>query len=386
MRSAIIIALAFVSACQHIPAAHLTDCTSGKIRLLTDFPQARAEDCQRTGPDAFEVTIRPETTPINPSPWYAFDLETDGPGEVKVTLRYEETRHRYHPKRQDKDGTWRRLFDGNVHLEDDGSTAVLKLTVQAGSTRIAGQEVFGPQERNEWVRDLGRRASAETFILGQSVEGRDLVGIRWLNKDEPQPLVIVVGGQHPPEVPGVLGLRVFLDRLVLYHPTIRQSHAFLMIPELNPDGVARGHWRTNAGLIDLNRDWGPFTQPETRIVRDEIVRLTELGFDPVLLLDFHATRRNVFYTPEMDPILDYPELTNDWLSAIDLKWDGEMPKGVSGHNPDNPTTKTWFVETFASTAITVEYGDEVGREEIQALAEASADALAEVLERVGNEE
>jgi hypothetical protein len=31
----------------------------------------------------------------------------------------------------------------------------------------------------------------------------------------------------------------------------------------NPDGVDKGHWRLNDGGVDLNRDWGPFTQPET---------------------------------------------------------------------------------------------------------------------------
>jgi predicted deacylase len=75
---------------------------------------------------------------------------------------------------------------------------------------------------------------------------------------------------------------------------------FLIVPELNLDGIAQGHWRTNAGLKDLNRDWGPFEQPETRAVRNALFDLIEVGARPMLLLDFHATRRTVLYTPPDD--------------------------------------------------------------------------------------
>ena len=379
MRLAWIVAIALLATCQHLPGEHENDCAAGDVRLLTDFEQARAADCIRTGLGAFVVSVAPEVSPINPSPWYAFDLETDRPGPVEITLHYKGALHRYHPKRLDAGGEWRRLEDGETRLEGEGSTAVLTLSLPAGRTRIAAQEVFGPEDRNRWVNDFAGRASVSTFVIGRSVEGREITGVRWPDDDQPKPLVIILGGQHPPEVPGVLGLRAFLDRLILENAALSNDYAFLIVPELNPDGVARGHWRTNASLIDLNRDWAPFTQPETRAVRDEIGRLVGLGFAPMLLLDFHATHRNVFYTPESGDDLADPGLASDWLSAIGERWEGEMPGNVAGHNPDNPTAKTWFVDAFTATAITVEYGDETDRNALRALAEASADALAEVL-------
>ena len=42
---------------------------------------------------------------------------------------------------------------------------------------------------------------------------------------------------------------------------------------LKPDGVADGHWRHNDGGKDLNRDWGPFTQPETQAVAGVLEKL-----------------------------------------------------------------------------------------------------------------
>ncbi len=48
-----------------------------------------------------------------------------------------------------------------------------------------------------------------------------------------------------------------------------EEHNFLILPLLNPDGMALGHWRHNLGSVDLNRDWGIFGQPETTAVTRE---------------------------------------------------------------------------------------------------------------------
>jgi predicted deacylase len=100
-------------------------------------------------------------------------------------------------------------------------------------------------------------------------------------------------------VPGVLGLRAFLDALfgAEANPSVLDGYQWLIIPDLNPDGVENGHWRHNTGGLDLNRDWGPFTQPETAAAFAAIQAQIADGHAPYLLLDFHATRRDVLYTP-----------------------------------------------------------------------------------------
>ena len=39
---------------------------------------------------------------------------------------------------------------------------------------------------------------------------------------------------------------------------------------MNPDGVDLGHWRHNAGGIDLNRDWSVYNQKEIKTTVDFI--------------------------------------------------------------------------------------------------------------------
>jgi len=382
MRIVLLACLAtLLAACASIPVPPGPTCEIGPVQLHVDFPQARAASCQRTGPESFSVTIAPEATPINPSPWYAFEIRAYHDADVSVALNYTESRHRYRPKREITGG-WRALPEGAVSAEEDGRRAVISLNVPDGRTKIAGQEWLPPAERQAWVERFAAQAGLASRNIGQTVDGRPVTALSGGSDAPGAPLVIILGGQHPPEVPGVLGLRAFLEALLLdpaRADAFLQSHRVLVVPEMNLDGVQRGHWRLNTGLIDLNRDWGPFTQPETRAVRDELARLVAAGHPPALMLDFHATRRNVFYTAPDQAGLSPPDFARRWLAAIDTRWAGEMPARSSSHNPGLPTSRTWFVETFAAPALTVEFGDETPRGDIEDLAGVYADALVEVL-------
>ena len=111
---------------------------------------------------------------------------------------------------------------------------------------------------------------AHLMEIGRSVEGRPIRALH-VNPEAPRH-VLVLGRQHPPEVTGALALIPFVERLLAKRidacaqaePTcaLFEQHGFMVAPNLNPDGVARGHWRHNLGGVDLNRDWGAFTQPE----------------------------------------------------------------------------------------------------------------------------
>ncbi|MEO5576899.1 MAG: M14 family zinc carboxypeptidase [Gaiellaceae bacterium] len=102
-------------------------------------------------------------------------------------------------------------------------------------------------------------------VLGRSHLDRPIRAWRIGNPTSPRRL-LVVGCVHGNECAGM----AVTQRLVnLARPVALD---LWVIQNLNPDGLARGT-RGNAWGVDLNRDFGSFSQPESRFARDLIRRI-----------------------------------------------------------------------------------------------------------------
>jgi hypothetical protein len=345
-------------------------CRTPSVTLAFDFDGAPPLACAVTGERAFTLLVSPEhAPPINPSPWYAFRYEAAGDAPVTVTLRYLEGRHRYAPKLRGAVGDW---VEVPVETAADGSEAVLRLP--AGKGLVAAQEVVTPEDASDNLAKWSKASGARVFTLGTSHDGRPIEAIRLGRADAPR-LVILLGRQHPPEVTGAIAMEAFVDALAARAGDLGDVQV-LVVPMLNPDGVARGHWRANRGAVDLNRDWGPFTQPETRAVKTWLDALPA-AVRPVLMVDFHSTGRNLFYVQgdeEASPA--QMRFLRAWLGGKDQAFPGYAftlePRNA---NPGSGTAKNWFHTAYAIPAYTYEVGDNTDRAATRAAARALAEAM-----------
>ncbi|MCR9077966.1 MAG: M14 family metallopeptidase [Hyphomonadaceae bacterium] len=372
-----IIGFGFLAACTQVPPPEPSTapveaaafepvegeyCQTAVFKLDADFSAANMASCAVIDDRTIEVFLKPENVPINISPWYAVRLTPAQAGDVRVVLRYEEHPHRYKPK-VSKDGrAWSVVPDGRVDVKASGYRVTIKLTLDEDAMFLSAQELFTNAAHDAWTDALTTKPFVQTGQIGASIEGRP---IRMMQSDarvDAPKTVMLVGRQHPPEVTGALAMTSFVEEILGDSPlaeSFRSRFDLVIIPNLNPDGVEHGHWRHNMGGVDLNRDWGPFTQPETQAAKSVIDEIADPGM--ALFLDFHSTRRNVFYTQPVGNDGTEYGFTAEWLSrarsnVADYPFDRE-----GAHNVDLPTSKTYIYERFGIPAITYELGDETDR-------------------------
>jgi len=348
------------------------------VVISNEFSGARLNGVEPgNSPLAFRLTIdREGPKVINNSGWYAFDLRSESPVLVELTLVYPWGDHRSAPRLSlDAGLTWSKHAEPVIRSED-GKEASFTLEIGPRAVRIAGGEQITLPQMEAWSDAFATRPDIEKFSFGQSVAGRSLHALRSTATRDPDTAstLIVLTYQHPPEHTGGLGFRLFMERLWGDTPlakAFRERHHILAVPVANPDGLYEGHWRNNLGDIDLNRDWVDFSQPETRALRD----LFAAAPRPLLLLDFHSTGKDVFYTFPDDATGPPHGFTKTWIETLqNLYPDRPLPREIS-HNVSVPTGRQWATSALGITAITWEFSYSSERTWITQLANSGADAL-----------
>lgn len=147
------------------------------------------------------------------------------------------------------------------------------------------------------------------FSLGQSANGRDIVGYAFPITNSPRGLVLVCGihGDETNAWPVLESIMIDLNNKTLAQPA---DLSIYFVQSLNPDGTANDT-RLNADRVDLNRNWdtydwkmgveesisdylprgggpAPFSEPETQAMRDFLLELKATHPAGLTVIYFHA--------------------------------------------------------------------------------------------------
>jgi murein tripeptide amidase MpaA len=301
------------------------------------------------------------------------------PGEINIQQRYLHAWHRYPPWTSVDGLRWQRLPDSRVNVADDGSV-MLQLDVPSDGLYVAAQPPLTSTAMRRWANGLAAAKDLQLMQVAESAAGR-AVSAYESDVFARRGSLVLVSRQHPPEVTGGLAYQDFVERLFAgddLAQRFRNRYAIGLVPEINPDGVVRGHWRTNQHGVDLNRDWGPFTQPETRGVAEWMARLHEQA--PLqLFIDFHSTSYDVFYMPHATDDAFPPGFAAAWRANLGSRLGDEMPAWSGDHNPGLPTARSWVRKQYGIVAITYEVGDRTAHERIRRVAAAAAEEMMKLM-------
>lgn len=172
----------------------------------------------------------------------------------------------------------------------DGDTLTIEHTPEYEQTWIA---YFAPYS---YERHTDMLATAQTAFdcrlehLGETLDGRDMSLLVIGQPEEGKKAIWITARQHPGETMAEWLVEGLLERLLDEDDGIArrllEQAVFYVVPNMNPDGSVRGHLRTNAIGVNLNREWDTPSleqSPEVFHVRN---KMDETGVD--MFLDVHG--------------------------------------------------------------------------------------------------
>jgi len=348
------------------------------LYMSNEFEGARLNGVARTNDTLLTVLITPENSPINMSPWYAFQLWSDHPRDIYVRLSYPEgASHRYHPKVSTDGLEWHALDSASFQ-----DTTML-LSLSPDTLWVSAQELITSHHVDQWMHGLESSSYVKRDTIGLSHEGRPLSLLK-IGESDDQRMIMVISRQHPPEIPGFLAMQAFVETLCAdteLAAAFRSKYNTYVVPVANPDGVYHGHWRHNRGGIDLNRDWADFNQPETSAIRDFMKQRTgSVGGKFYFGVDFHSTQEDIYYTigPELEG--NMPGLVPELIHATAQEFPDYTPNIKPNSKVEARITSTSFLfYEFGAEALTYEIGDHTPRDFIRKKGEVSAMKLMELM-------
>ena len=175
----------------------------------------------------------------------------------------------------------------------------------------------------------------------------------------------IIGRQHPGETMAEWWMEGFLERLLdpadAPARSLLATARFFVVPNMNPDGSRRGHLRTNAAGINLNRAWAAPSMAESPEVFLVTQHMAETGVD--FCLDVHgdeALPYNFIAGPEGIP--SYSDALAGRLARFQSALVAANPDFQTAHGyPPTPPGKAnlaicanHVAETYGCLAMTLE--------------------------------
>jgi hypothetical protein len=354
-------------------------CETSAFSVIDGFSGARRGKCTVLADNHVRLDILPESSgKINDSPWYAFKLSSNSPMTAKITLLYHGGHHRYWPKVSADGLHWTRLDPQQVRSSARGRRAEFEVDLTSDPVWVAGQELITPVIYDIWNRKIAKAANMPIMVLGNSTAGLPIHAFD--SNAESMEVLFLVGRQHPPEISGAFAFFAFAETILGDSDLAQQFRTrfrVIAIPLLNPDGVVGGNWRNNLGGVDLNRDWGPFTQPETQLMADLLKDLDASDSKIRMFIDFHSTRENVFYA--LPDVTHPPDFITAWLESARARTPNYPFTLTEGPASSMAIAKNYIYERYGIPAVTFEVGDETDRDVTRAAAKVFAEELMQLM-------
>ncbi|EKY4212838.1 hypothetical protein ACS83_10750 [Vibrio alginolyticus] len=252
-----------------------------------------------------------------------------------------------------------------VPAEFDGDTLTFTVIPERSSIYFA---YFAPYTYDRHLDLLHMAQSThhcQLETLGHTLDGNDMSLLTFGEPEEGKKKIWMIARQHPGETMAEWFMEGMIQRLLDENDTVARAllekAVLYVVPNMNPDGGIRGHLRTNAVGVNLNREWQTPSMeksPEVYLVRQ---RMLETGVD--MFLDIHGDEAIPYnFVAGSEGIPSYDEnlaaLETSFKQAL-LTITPEFQDEI-GYDKDEPgkanltVGSNWVAEQFKCLSYTIE--------------------------------
>lgn len=261
------------------------------MHIASGFDSGNIDIVRADSPDDVRLRIKPDPGPDGFFQWFHFRVS--GVRGESLCLRIENAGDASYPKgwegyracvSADRE-TWTR-----AETEFADGVLTIRHQAEADSLYFAYFAPYSRERHRDLIAACQVRPGCRHVVLGETLDGEEMDLLSIGDGDPAKKRVWTIARQHPGESMAEWFMEGMLTRLLDESDPV--SRAILdratvyAIPNMNPDGSRRGHLRTNAKGVNLNREWDKASMENSPEVFLTLQAMERSGVD--FCLDVHG--------------------------------------------------------------------------------------------------
>lgn len=177
-----------------------------------------------------------------------------------------------------------------VPTQYQDGTLTIQLELDCDAIQLAYFAPYSYERHLDLLSSAQLHPDVNLEHLGLTLDGRDITLVKVGNGDSAKRNIWITARQHPGETMAEWLVEGLINRLLDNDcPTAKSlldKANFYIVPNMNPDGSVRGHLRTNAVGVNLNREWQSPSLEKSPEVYHVVNKMKQIGVD--LFYDVHG--------------------------------------------------------------------------------------------------
>jgi murein tripeptide amidase MpaA len=335
------------------------------MKIYSNFESGNIDVIQASDCRNIQLALRPDNQ-SEFAQWFHFRLESTAHQEHCFNLtNLDKSAYPEGWQEYDVVASYDREEWFRIPAEFDGTSLKFRFFPEYRSVYFAYFAPYSYERHLDLLHQAQHHPESQLETLGHTLDNHDISLLTIGEPSDTKKKIWITARQHPGETMAEWFVEGLLQRLLDTTDTLAKAlldlAVFYIVPNMNPDGSIRGHLRTNAIGVNLNREWqAPSIErsPEVYYVRE---RMMKVGVD--MFLDIHgdeAIPYNFVAGAEgvpsyNDKMAQLESLFKQALLTITPEFQDEVGYGKNEPGTANLTVgSNWVAEEFKCLSYTIE--------------------------------